>query len=370
MERRRVYGQQDARHPMALRAPVVRIIFVVRLSYNTARHIQEDRPDAALVCILRGLKTRYFRLMLPVMCISLVSIALLWSNAYTVALAAPGYLAQGVARPMGGVATDIWYCIWGSLVEVWVWGWQPAHSSLWCMKPIILGSYFMYLCWLVHGGQRGPLYSHWAASLALLLSREAAAFGIVDCSGTILGGVVAYHIVDKTKVHQGLAGLGLILGLFMASFPIGEPNVAWCHWMFTLASKLMRLDQYSKHNESTCALWYNIAAFLIVVSITQLEQVQRLLSVSWLQATGTVSFALFLIHPLVFWTVGAATYLAVVGNLTAFPQQASYVGAAMMFATSMPVSWFASVYWHRYNELPSYQLVRKWLIDQKEAWLL
>lgn len=180
------------------------------------------------------------------------------------------------------------------MVEVWIWGWQPAHSSLWCMKAIISGSYLLYLCWLLHGGQCRPPYAHWAVSVGLLLCREAAASNIVDCSGTILGGVVAYHIAAKTQVHQGIASLGLIVGLFLASFPIGQANAAWCHWMFTFACKLMRLYEFSRHNEATCAFWFNIAAFLIVLSITQLEQ--QWLSARWLQTTDPLRCFSFILQ--------------------------------------------------------------------------
>ena len=103
------------------------------------------------------------------------------------------------------------------LQPLWIWGWQPAHSSLWCMKAIISGSYLLHLCWLLHGGQCRPPYAHWAVSL---LSREAAVSNIVDCSGTILGGVVAYHIAAKTQEHQGLQSwldCGLVLG-FLSSW--------------------------------------------------------------------------------------------------------------------------------------------------------
>lgn len=106
-------------------------------------------------------------------------------------------------------------------------------------------------------------------------------FNILDCAGTILGGIVAYHIAAKTKVHQGFGVAGLITGLFLASYPIGA-NAAWCSWMFTAASKLVRLDEFSRHHDITCAFWFNIAAFLIVLCITQLELVQKWLSARWL----------------------------------------------------------------------------------------
>ena len=354
--------------------PAVRVLLVLSgtvLSYSTVRHIHEDRPNAALVSVLRGMQTRYWRLMIPVMCISFVSVTLLWINAYQATLAAPGYLSQAVTRSEpGGLAADIWCCIWGSLVDVWIRGWQPAHSSLWCMKAILLGAYFLYVCWLLHGGQRGPPYIHWVVSAGLLISREAQNFLIADCAGTILGGIVAYHIVAKSKMHEAWAFGCLILGLFLASFPIGQPNASWCHWMYTVASKVMQLDRFSRHNEATCAFWYNIGAFFIVISITQLPLIQQWLSARWLQATGTISFALFLVHPIIFWTVGAATYSFVRGNLNGDPTFTRPISAAAMLATSLPASWFASVYWHRYIETPSFKVVRKFLTDQKEAWVL
>lgn len=305
------------------------------------------------------------------MCISVLSVTLLWTNAYALTERAPGYLATGVMKSEGfGITTDYWFAIWGSLVEVWLWGWQPAHSSLWCLKPIILGSYMLYMCWLVHGGQPRPLYVHWAVSVLLLLSTEAAAFDITDCAGTIMGGIVAYHLAAKTKIHPGFGVMGLVLGLFLASYPIGEPNATWCHGMFNIACKLMRLNEYSRHEDAARAFWYNIAAFLIVMSIAQLEQMKALLSAHWLQATGTISFALFLVHPIVFWTVGAAAYLTIMGNVPGPPSLVEPLAQAAMLAISAVVSWFAAMYWHRHVELTSYQVVTGWMMDQKEAWTL
>ena len=356
--------------------PAVRILFVLSglvLSYSTAKHLQAGRRRAALVCVLRGIQTRYWRLMLPAMCISIISVGLLWMNAYSVSNEGPGYLNKGIPQKMGGLDQDIWFCVWGALVDMWICGWQPAHSSLWCMKSILVGSYLLYGCWLLHGGQARPPYFHWVVSAALLFSVEAAGHMFVDCSGTILGGIVAYHQVHQmadTRTDSSTAVIGVILSMFLASFPIGEPNAFWCSWMFNLSSKMMRLNEFSKHNESTCAFWYNIAAFLLVLSITRLPKLQHLLSAKWLQATGTISFALFLVHPLVFWTVGAATYTVISAGLNTPPGQVCLLAATAMLLAVIVVSWFASQLWHKYIEIPLYMLVRGWLMDSKEAWSL
>lgn len=353
--------------------PAVRMLFVLSglvLSYSTAKHIQAGRRKAALLCILRGIQTRYWRLMLPALCISTISIGLMWLKAYNVSDGAPGYLTAGVPRTVGGLYEDIWFCVWGALVDMWICGWQPAHTSLWCMKSILVGSYLLYGCWLLHGGQARPPYVHWVVSAGLLFSVEAAGYMLVDCSGTILGGIVAYHLVADTQFHSSIAVVGLISGLSLASFPIGEPNAVWCSWMFDLACKLMRLNEFSKHNEATCAFWYNIAAFLVVMSITQLPDLQHFLSAQWLQATGTVSFALFLVHPVVFWTVGAATYTVISASLSTPLGEVCLPAAAAMFIASIAVSWFASQVWHKYIEIPLYNLVRGWLVDSKEAWTI
>lgn len=360
--------------------PAVRVLFVLSglvLSTNTARHIHAGRSNAALVCVLRGIHTRYWRLMLPVLCASALSVGLMSLGAYNLSItAAPGYLSYGPPRTEGNLAKDFWKATWGSVVDVWISGWQPAHSSLWCMKAILFGSYLLYRCWLTQGCRPTPPLCHWVVSACLLLSSEAALTGLIDCSGTVLGGVVAYHLAAGTKFHSSVAIMGLFVGLFLASFPIGKANATWCSWLFDLASHLMQLHEYHNHINATSAFWHNIAAFILVMSVSQLEQLQSLLSTKWLQASGTISFALFLIHPIVFWTVGGMTVVAARAGLvhcalfTYRPAVTMYTEIVAMLATSLPISWFASLYWHKYVENPLWQQVRLQLCDAKDIWTL
>ncbi|KAK9808110.1 hypothetical protein WJX73_007390 [Symbiochloris irregularis] len=210
--------------------PAVRVLMILSgivLSNRTLSCIQTGNSTKALKALVRGIQMRYVRLAIPLTMISCISVLLLWMGAYETSRQVPGYLTHGPPKSQGNVFYDLWLAVWGGFVDLYVLGYQPAHSSLWCMKAQLLGSYMLYGILLIYGGRASYPWLMWIVGAAILISGNAAAARLTDAASVLFGAIVAYHMrfMNRgTETEKPMAGIvNGVSGGHLWKFPTRKP---------------------------------------------------------------------------------------------------------------------------------------------------
>ena len=321
-------------------------VFCVIAGYVASLPFLEDAksPDVARLSDL--LIKRYFRLSLPVFCISAIvlllykrhcftniafaeqfgsSWAALWyrEDIYTVT----SLLAESFLR-LCFVGSDkfivvlwsIWYLFYGYYVSVIL-----AEMSWGKTKRILCLYIFLILCCLLSG-------------LRLC---------ILSCFP--IGTLLAYCSRNTDKEHASplsrvLACLMVVSGLFLGAFPTYfHPN------------NYYRFFDFSNLPTESFILCHTIGAFLFISGLCQSSFLRKLLSLRPLTYLGRISFGIYLVHIPVLFTIG--TWLPLFLSSHGVGQY--HLAAAISFlATAFCVLLFSELF-SRFIEAPCTRLVNK-----------
>lgn len=364
--------------------PAVRLLMILSgivLSNRTLSCIEAGSPTKGLKAVLRAVQMRYLRLAIPLTFISIVSVTLLWLGAFDLGrnLGIKGYFQDGPPKSHGNVFLDFWRAIWGGLVDMYILGYQPAHSSLWCMKAQLLGSYLLFGTLLVSGGRQKYPYLMWILGAVILFNGHAAAARLTDAAGVLFGGIVAYHMrFHKADAStSGVLNAVLVLGgLLICSYPTWEPNTWWGNIMLRLGRIAMQITTWDakfehSHQKAVAGLWHTIGASMIVFAVSRIEHRDKIFSNGVLQWAGTNSFGLFVIHPLVFWSLGAWSFHFTRQFMFSF-DLVSVADAAAKVAfllISLPVTVVLCRFWHIWIDTKLFQYLQKAIPEPGDSWL-
>lgn len=263
-------------------------------------------------------------------------------------------------------------------MDLYILGSQPAHSSLWCMKAQLLGSYMLYGVLLIYGGRQTYPHLLWILGAVVLFSGNAAAARLTDAASVLFGAIVAYHMrfINPHRRASGVTNASLIAaGLLLCSYPTFGPTTPWAHFMLNIGRVVMQYDVWGapvlvSHQKGVAAMWHTLGACMVVFAVSRLEARDRIFSHWVLQWAGTHSFALFVIHPLIFWTVGVWAFLAtqhvmLALDLTEFADPVSHLTFLMV---SLPVVVVLCRIWYEWIDVRLFKYLQRVIPDPGERW--
>lgn len=211
---------------------------------------------------------RYFRLMPPVLAITMISylitkLGLLYNQELS-ALAKSHWIGVFLTGDV-----SICQALYSALYNAFINGDGSYCSVLWCLDVIFIGSYFSYTILLLFGKCKSRWLFYLAFFLLTLVMRnDYAAF---------IAGIVAADIAvtfPKLKEYKKTA-----IGLILFGFIVGNafPYVWGTKWLSIITI-------------------YCITNFIMLLGFSLSEPAQKALGGKWLSASGKWSFTLILVH--------------------------------------------------------------------------
>ena len=164
---------------------------------------------------------------------------------------------------------------------------------------IVIAWYFLYF--VVDGHQGGAFYAMFVSGLLLceldLLSAECALPSFLLSAGTF---------IRKEVFFGGLLVVSLYLGgvpSFDSNLLVLKESPGWSY--LSILSSLVSSPAYDYK-------WYYLffAATFLVISIPRLAPIRKLFESRFCQYLGRISFAFYLVHGPILWTLGDRLYLA------------------------------------------------------------
>lgn len=317
-------------------------IFWFMSAYVLSLKLFNPDPEQRQKYLITAALKRYVRLMIPVFVVSLSVFFLLKA----------GWIRhQELAQRAVGTQTAVWlqqyysfqdsfvYFLKDTLLDVFGSGSNRYNPVLWTMQPELYGS------WLV--------------------------FAVVALFGTFR---LRYYVYAAMMVYFFATGMSDVTNLFYFTFVAG---LAWCDVSVTNrparlgsainsrwlpASMLLLSFTVSITNE----VWLPIPDKLLVFTETVLRAIaltwlihntligRNVLSVSWLQTLGRVSFSLYLIHLPLLFSLGPFLFLEVFhGSRDMLP---------VLFAALLSVSlWLAAIF-ATYVDGPAIRRANRWVV--------
>jgi peptidoglycan/LPS O-acetylase OafA/YrhL len=194
---------------------------------------------------------------------------------------------------------------------------------LWTMPVELWGSFIVFgagLILLQARRRAAPL-----AILALILA--AAVPGPGTALAIFVGGAALAAARTRLPVPTGLAVIGLVLGSYNSDRLFGLPP--------GLGTAL-----------------YGLGALLLVGGVLHAPALQRLLTARWVLYLGRISFALYLVHQPIIYSLGATLFIAL--------EPSSYtLAAAISFAAVLAVSLPLAVVVERFIDRPATRLAHR-----------
>jgi peptidoglycan/LPS O-acetylase OafA/YrhL len=267
----------------------VSVFFV--LSGFVIAHVAERRYDSPMSNTL----TRYLRLAVPVT-VSVIfawALLMLFPTATTELRGVLESPSNWLDHTYQGDIPSLWNALRHGLVGNFVWGGSSFNNVLWVMQIELIGSLgIFWLYWLTSGRARVIVLLFVAAWIIVFLRPAYLAFVV----GALL--FEAHHRGILYRWGASFGPIALVLGILL-----GAPGSGFAErvGLPELPGKLTLGEAHG--------LIPVLAAGLIVYAVLVLPALSRFFSTTILRFLGRVSFALYLVHVPLLYTVVAYAYV-------------------------------------------------------------
>ncbi len=255
----------------------------------------EDRTRLADV-----VAKRYFRLMLPLLPIALAVLLLSNLGGFSNLTVAGETGSQWAAAYYGAPISPL-EALRSAFVRTWFFGDDTLSTAFWMLSKLFFGTFLSVILSVIAWKYNRRTWVLYAVSSFLLLgfSELMAAF--------VLGTLLAWLVINQPNVLRPAVGLPLLLlGLLLGAYPSG----------------VMPTNLYRHLDFLTYIDWHILGAFFTLFGIFSCKAPQKVLSIPPLRWLGGCSYAVYLLHiPLLFslstslflWTREPLGYLGSVG---------------------------------------------------------
>lgn len=255
----------------------------------------------------KALLKRYPRLMLPVFFVSAAVFVMLqldlFYNSQAAALTHSEWLDQFYHDKSGIIElfTD-------SLIDDWLVGMRTIYSNaFWMLRDLFVGAFAAYiLAAMGRKLQKGMLYVYiFVCILYLSVNSRVADFAF---------GVLAAYLVfryqelfkEKKKLFMGIGLILLVVAVLLGAYPVGmEPTNGYRY--------LAGLGNFLYHRLTPYLFYHKLAVFALLMGIFMVSAVQKLLSTKAGSFLGSISYAVYLIHIPVLFSLTALLFVKMQG---------------------------------------------------------
>lgn len=242
-------------------------------------------------------KRRYFRLFIPVGFTLIVSFILLRLNAYkhlevsVIAHSEPWMGTLWRMDPSFGTFLEFFF------YRVMFQGWHDYDTSMWTMSMELFGSFMVFgILAVTHKLKSKNIIFLAAAIIAFLVSKD---HYIGFFLGMMLFALQKFALQNKSALFSVVVPVVLLLGgLLLGSFP----SLAWAYqswWDFVKNQSI--LDHF--------VFIHTLGAVMVVAAVIMSPIFQRILGSKPLLFLGSISFSLYLLHPLVMGSFASSFFL-------------------------------------------------------------
>lgn len=255
---------------------------------------------------------RYFRLALPVFCVSCIVYLMLKLETF-------GNIQAGAVTQSPWIMS--YYQVKASVkdvflsafVNVWTQGDTTFSNAFWMLQYILWGSYLTYMLALVTRNRRPRILVLYLGLIVLFINRN------VYMTAFVAGCFVAYEMTYYSGRFWDSLWLGvteLVAGLFMGGYPTG-----------VAPSNIYRYLTWMPYER-----WHILGALFFVLGIIHLKPMRQLLETRVSLFFGKISFAVYLVHIPVVFSLGTYAFLWSYGATGRYQISAGLAGVVSVCA--------------------------------------
>lgn len=301
----------------------------------------------------KGLKNsalkRYFRLGIPVFASVMLSYLLIQMHLYPAReITINGWIGSLITQPasfIGALKEGVYSAIF--------FGERSYNYVLWTIQIELIGTFLLFTYLALFGANRYRLII--AVILCILMITGMRATGLY-LSLFLIGAL--FNTSNKLNYQAILVPIGVLLALYLGGY----------QWRSSSYSSLADMAVWVQSNTWVVFHWPIFfpcaGACLLVYLVTQNKTLDQLLNLKIFQWLGKISYALYLIHPLVLSSVGLSTYLWLI-------KTNSYLFATMVSGiTIIIISCSIAELFYRYVDKPATRWsarFSKWILNNNHS---
>lgn len=272
--------------------------FAVSIFFVLSGFVLAGAAERRRDMIVSNLITRYLRLALPVLASVLLAYLLLsiWPTATTRMQAFLETPSPWLSHTIQGELPSVLVAFYDGIAGNFVRGGSPFNNVLWTMRFELIGSIGVFaLYWIAAGRVRLILIV--LAGIALLFSPR---IGVLAFFAFLLGALL-YEASSRGAFEYPdfrLGWLALVIGILLGAPGRGAAE----RWDFPIVSGMLAIGEPR-------GLFPVIAAGLLLYAVLCLRSLSFALGTRVARWLGRISFALYLVHVPLLYTIIAALYL-------------------------------------------------------------
>ena len=281
---------------------------------------------------------RYLRLMLPALGSILLTWVIMSVGLHAAKVSALDITHSAWLERQWNITPSLTEGIWQGLVGMFQ-GAIGYNNVLWTMKLEFIGSFIVFgVVALV-----GKLPLRWIVYVVLCIALQNSWY-----LGFVLGMILADAYVHKkfpfTIGNQGLLLVAFVMGIFFLGYSSVQNNITLQPTMYAASALPWLSDAGNKK------FYLTIGSAMILVAVMMIPRLKRLFSYKWISMLGTYTFALYLTHYAVLFTVCAGVFVWL------YPLVGYHYAALTAFVCSVPFFIGVSYVFEKYVDAPSIRL--------------
>lgn len=300
----------------------------------------------------KALLKRYPRLMLPVLCISIFVFIMLqvglFYNSQAAALTRSEWLDMFYHDKSGVIEllTD-------SLIDDWFVGMRLIYSNaFWMLKDLFMGSFVAYILAAMGKEKKKRMFVVYlfVSLIYLSINSRMADFALGVLAAFLFAqlGQIFGPVKEKEKSNNRswpvimIGILLLVIGFLLGAYPVECIPTNGYRYLLPIQNFLYgRLTPY--------LFYHKLAAFSLVLGIGMLSQVQKILGSKVCCFLGKISYAVYLIHIPVLFSLTAVLFVKINASTGRY-NLAAGVALVISLAVIILLSWLFQKYIEKYCE--------------------
>lgn len=308
----------DGAPPRMLQLPFLRILVQGRIGVSIFSFVtgyvcalkpiklyRQDQQAAAFASMSKSALRRLPRLIIPTAFATCIIWVMAQFGLFLVAKRSDSWWSGATAPDQVPYLGDALKALVYNCITTWTHGHNSYDGNQWTLLPLLKGSLWVYVFMLATAYMQ-PKYRMMAsmAVFSYFYMASDSAFGMQFFWGVFLCDLQNLpssndFIANRTRLSKLIAGVCLVLGLYVASYPEGHPEWStWSRWQHQVLVRIVPAKaDFPRYGSG-------IGLELITLGIHFSPLIKDVLSGKYLLWLGKQSFAVYLLHgPLLRWVL-------------------------------------------------------------------